>query len=333
MPETILHTYDPKTLDDFSHDENLIRFIKSMIQIKKLNLLLVGNNCVGKSKLVNAIVNDYYINDSLNIRNKHVMYINNLSESNTNNYKNEINVFCQTNSLIKKTLVVDDIDLISPQLQNVLKTEIDSRKNSVQFIGTCTNLSNVSNNIKSRVDVVFINIIHPDKIHGILQKICVAEQIEITSEARDYVIAVSDSKLNVMMNYVEKIKLMGVNVGINDVMYICSNLSLLNFDTFIDICKNKRDLLKGFEIINYIHSNGYSVLDVLDFLLTHIKLNNTLSETEKYEIIKCICKYTTIFHTIHEDKIELYLLTNDIIKIFDNNNKNNTNGAMCPNQV
>ena len=144
MPETILHTYDPKTLDDFSHDENLIRFIKNMIQIKKLNLLLVGNNCVGKSKLLNAIVNDYYINDSLNIRNTHIMYINNLSESNTSNYKNEINVFCRTNTSIKKTLVVDDIDLINTQLQNVLKSEIDSRKNSVQFIGTCIIVNGIS---------------------------------------------------------------------------------------------------------------------------------------------------------------------------------------------
>jgi len=188
MPETIIHKYGPKTLDDFSHDENLIRFIKNMIQIKKLNLLLVGNNCVGKSKLLNAIVNDYYINDSLTIRKSHIMYINNLSESNTNNYKNEINVFCRTNSLIKKTLVVDDIDLINTQLQNVLKSEIDSRKNSVQFIGTCTNLTNVSNHIKSRVDVVFINSIHPDKIKNILKKICIKEQIEITPEESDYLL-------------------------------------------------------------------------------------------------------------------------------------------------
>ena len=329
MPETIIHKYGPKTLDDFSHDENLIRFIKNMIQIKKLNLLLVGNNCVGKSKLLNAIVNDYYINDSLTIRNSHIMYINNLSETNTNNYKNEINVFCRTNSLIKKTLVVDDIDLINTQLQNVLKSEIDSRKNSVQFIGTCTNLTNVSNHIKSRVDVVFINSIHPDKIKNILKKICIKEQIEITPEASDYLLSVSDSKLNVIMNCVEKMKLIGMNVGINDAKYICSNLSLLNFDKFIYICKNERNLVKGIEIINYVHSNGYSVLDILDFLLTHIKLNNTLSETEKYEIIKCICKYTTIFHTIHEDKIELYLLTNDIIKIFNNNNNKN-NDAKCP---
>ena len=328
MTETIIHKYGPKTLDDFSHDENLIRFIKTMIQIKKLNLLLVGNNCVGKSKLMNAIVNDYYIDYTSSIRNNHVMYINNLSESNTNSYKNEISVFCRTNSLIKKTLVVDDIDLISTQLQNVIKSVFATGAYSVQFIGTCTNLNNVSNSIKSRADVVFINNISTDKIQNIFKKICDAEQIEIMPDVRDYIISVSDSKLNVIMNCVEKIKLIGLNVGINEAKYICNNLSVVNFDKFIYMCKTERNLVKGIEVINYIHSNGYSVIDILDFLLTYIKVNDTLDEVEKYEIIKCICKYTTIFHTMHEDKIELYLLTNDIIKIFTN-----INGERCTDQV
>ena len=34
----------------------------------------------------------------------------------------------------------------------------------------------------------------------------------------------------------------------------------------------------------------------------------------RYEIIKLLCEYITIFHNVHEDEIELALLTNDIIK-------------------
>jgi len=34
----------------------------------------------------------------------------------------------------------------------------------------------------------------------------------------------------------------------------------------------------------------------------------------RYHIIKWLCKYITIFHNIHEDEIELALLTHDIVK-------------------
>ena len=45
------------------------------------------------------------------------------------------------------------------------------------------------------------------------------------------------------------------------------------------------------------------------------KTTDILSENYKYEIIKYICKYISIFHTIHEDENELALFTNDICKI------------------
>ena len=46
----------------------------------------------------------------------------------------------------------------------------------------------------------------------------------------------------------------------------------------------------------------------------YIKQTDILSENEKYNLLPIICKYIAIFHEIHEDNIELLLLTNDIIK-------------------
>jgi septum formation topological specificity factor MinE len=44
-----------------------------------------------------------------------------------------------------------------------------------------------------------------------------------------------------------------------------------------------------------------------------------IDEVIKYEIIKVLCKYITVFHNIHEDEIELALFTNNIIKLFNKN--------------
>ena len=47
-----------------------------------------------------------------------------------------------------------------------------------------------------------------------------------------------------------------------------------------------------------------------------LKTTDILTETQKYEIIKLLCKYISIFHNIHEDEIELALFTNNLIILF-----------------
>ena len=55
-------------------------------------------------------------------------------------------------------------------------------------------------------------------------------------------------------------------------------------------------------------------MDIYDNYFLYVKTTDMFSETQKYEIIKLLCKYITIFHNIHEDEIELALFTNNIIK-------------------
>jgi hypothetical protein len=65
-------------------------------------------------------------------------------------------------------------------------------------------------------------------------------------------------------------------------------------------------------ILYNIHDYGYSVIDILDYFFTFVKLTNKLNEEEKYKTIPFLCKYITIFHNIHEDCIELALFTNNL---------------------
>ena len=55
-------------------------------------------------------------------------------------------------------------------------------------------------------------------------------------------------------------------------------------------------------------------MDILDNYFIFIKITNTIEQKIKYKIIKTICEYIAIFHTIHENEIELVLFTNKLIK-------------------
>ena len=71
---------------------------------------------------------------------------------------------------------------------------------------------------------------------------------------------------------------------------------------------------KAVKIIFSIFNKGYSVMDILDSYFLFVKTTNILDETSKYLLIKYICKYISIFHTIHESEVELALFTNELNK-------------------
>jgi hypothetical protein len=48
-------------------------------------------------------------------------------------------------------------------------------------------------------------------------------------------------------------------------------------------------------------------------MLMFVKITDGLEEGFKYSVVTILCKYIEIFHNLHEDNIELVLLTSDII--------------------
>ena len=56
-------------------------------------------------------------------------------------------------------------------------------------------------------------------------------------------------------------------------------------------------------------------MDILDSYFTFIKITDMLNENIKYNIVKLILKYIAIFHTLHENEVELAFFTNELIKL------------------
>ena len=98
------------------------------------------------------------------------------------------------------------------------------------------------------------------------------------------------------------------------------NISFLQFEKYVALVK-RGDLVNGIRLIYDIYDYGYSVIDILDYFFTFVKSTDALTEEEKYKIIPFLCKYITIFHNIHEDNIELAILTKDLILLMSSKSK------------
>lgn len=210
--------------------------------------------------------------------------------------------------------MLDDIDLINEQSQQVFRNCIDKFSHNVHFISSCCNIQKVIESLQSRFTILKIKQLKRENLIDIINNIKTNENIVIDPEATDFIINVSNNTVKVIINYLEKFKLLGEKITLNLAIQLCSNISFLTFEDYTIFIKDKK-LKEAINLILEIYDKGYSVMDILDNYFLYIKNTTVLSEEQKYNVIPIICKYITIFHNIHEDEVELSLFTNNLIEI------------------
>jgi len=315
-----VHKYQPLYFNDFYMDNDIINVLKTMILIDNLNILLIGNMASGKTSLLNSIIREYYTGYSGKEYGENILYINSLKEQGINYYRTDVKTFCQTCSNInnkKKIIVLDDIDLINEQSQQVFRNCIDKYKHNVHFISSCSNIQKVIESLQSRLTIIKIKQLTKNNLINIINNIKNTENIVIEDEAQDFIINISNNTVKIMVNYMEKFKLLNEKITYDLAVKLCSNISFFTFEKYTQFVLDK-NLNEAIVLIYEIHDKGYSVMDVLDNYFIFVKNTEILNEEQKYKIIPFICKYISVFHNIHEDEIELSLFTNNLINILSN---------------
>ena len=318
VEKLFIDKYQPIYFKDFEIEPKIIDIFKTLINMDGLNILLIGDMASGKTSLLNAIIREYYNENNPKDYDENVLYINSLKEQGINYYRSEVKTFCQTCSSIKnkkKFVVLDDIDIINEQSQQVFRNCIDKFSHNVHFMSSCSNIQKVIESLQSRCIIIKIEPLKRQNLHNILFKIKKGENIEIDNDAEDFVLDISNSQAKILLNYMEKFKLLNQKITYELASKLCTNISFIKFEEYNTLLKNNK-LLEAINLIYQIFDKGYSVMDILDSYFLFIKNTNSISEEQKYNIIPLICKYITIFHNVHEDEIELALFTNNLIKIF-----------------
>jgi DNA polymerase III delta prime subunit len=312
-----INKYQPLYFKDFGQDDDVIKMLKTLILIDDLNILLIGDMTSGKTSILNALVREYYAGFSPKEYEDNILYINSLKEQGINYYRTDVKTFCQTCSNIKgkkKFVVLDDIDFINEQSQQVFRNCIDKFSHNVHFISSCNNNQKVIESLQSRLTIIKIKPLKKEKFINIIDNIKRNENIEIDEDAENFIVNISNNTVKILINYMEKFKLLNQKITLNLAVQLCSNISFMTFEEYTALILTGQ-LVPAIKNIYELYDKGYSVMDILDNYFIFIKSTSTLTEEQKYKIIPYLCKYITVFHNIHEDEIELSLFTNNLIKI------------------
>ncbi len=316
MNTPYLKKYQPKFYKDFTIDKEYIELLNTMKKIDNLNILLVGDPGCGKTSLIYASIREYYQLEK--IPNQNIMLINNLKEQGIQYYRTEVKTFCQTPSCIsgkKKFIIIDDIDLINEQSQQVFRNCIDKYNHNVHFLCSCTNTQKVIDSIQSRCAIIKIKPIQKNILKHILKKIKKKENIIIDDEAEEFVLLICNNSIRLLINYLEKFKLINEVINLEKATNICTNISFYEFKKYTNSWLIEKNLESASNTILDIYKKGYSVIDIFDTYFNFIKLSKDINEELKYKIIKIILKYISLFYTLHENEIELIFFTNDLFNL------------------
>jgi DNA polymerase III delta prime subunit len=298
--------FQPMYFKDFEIDNKIIDILNILIGMNNLNILLIGDMASGKTSLLNAIIKEYYAGSNQINYDENVLYINSLKEQGINYYRSDVKTFCQTCSSVKnrkKIVVLDDIDIINEQSQQVFRNCIDKFSHNVHFISSCSNTQKVIESLQSRFTIIKIEPLKRENLRKILLKIKNSENIEIDSKAEEFILDISNSAAKILLNYMEKFKLLNEKITYELAVQLCTNISFLTFEEYNILLRNNK-LDEAIKLIYQIYDKGYSVMDILDSYFLFIKNTKNITEEQKYHIIPFICKYITIFHNIHEDENE-----------------------------
>ena len=321
MNSLFINKYQPLVFNDFETDVEMIEILETLIQMNNLNILFIGDIGSGKTSFLNAVIREYYGGLLPENYSENILHINSLKEQGINYYRNDMKIFCQTCSVIKgkkKIIVLDDIDIINEQSQQVFRNCIDKYSHNVHFIASCSNSQKVIESIQSRLTIIRIKPLTRSNLSTIMNKITTAESIILTPDAEEFVLNISNNTAKIMVNYLEKFKLLNQIITFDLANQVCTNISFSSFEAYTNYILNKQ-LKEAIRLIYSIYDKGYSVMDILDNYFLFVKTTAILDETQKYDIVPFICKYITVFYNIHEDEIELALFTNNLYSIVNKN--------------
>ena len=315
---TFISKYKPYYIKDFYLDADFESVLKTLFEIDDLNMLFIGHPNSSKTTFLYAIIREYYGLDKMSaIPESNILFINNLKEQGIQFFRSEMKTFCRSKCSIygrKKLIVIDDMDLINEQSQQVFRSYIDKYKHNINFIAVCSNIQKIIENIQSRVHIMHIPQLKQEQMAKIMDNIIEAEGLSVDSEARQYLLKNSGNSIRNIINNLEKIYILGEPIDLSLCEKLCSNINMSQFENFIRKILSQ-DLKTAISILYDIYDFGYSVIDILDYFFYFMKMTDLLSEDQKYNIIPIVCKYTTIFHSIHEDSIELALFANEVYRV------------------
>lgn len=310
---TFIREYSPSSLSDFKFHENIIPSLQSFIHDDSIckRILICGDSSSGKSTILNCITND--ISNTYEIFDLYTICDENIEE-----FRQNLVHFCKMISAKEKLIIMDNIDELKSIFQDIISYVLDTY--SIHIIATCLQVIKVVDTIQSRLHIIHIPIFPHKSLIQLIKTICSEKKIQLEDDKDSNTLIMQLSNYSIRMIYsnLEKLYYIFDHVITKDDIYkVCCILSHKHLIEFTEACFKYKDIKSVCNLLHSILHYGYSVIDFLEQYLLFIKYHSLdyIDEKKTCCIVHILSKYIILFHSVHENEIELFLFSYELIHI------------------
>lgn len=325
ISDSIQSKYTPLSFDDLCIEPGNIHQIKNTIKNKPFYLLLYGDHDTGKTTLITIILK-YYYKEEYNKEN--IFYINGLKDYNINVIKQALETFCKSAFVSKynRTIVVDDIERLHEQNQFIIKSYMDKYKERINVLLSCTNKQKIVKSLLNKLSVIYLSKYDYSLLCTFIKKVKRDLKFVFGKDDQDedkviqYMISISRMSIRHILSLFEKLYYIGdTHYEIEDIKQICSSIDDILLEKYTNDWSDG-NIHSANDVLDSLVEKGYNVIDILEAYFSFIKLTTILPHIMRLKVVSLISKYISIYHLCHENNIELYVFTYELIKLKSSKN-------------
>ena len=145
-----------------------------------------------------------------------------------------------------------------------------------------------------------------------LRYICDNEELNYNDEALNEISVISQGDLRAAINNLQAVYNGMTNITVKNVYIVCDKPQPVILQQLLIFCK-EQNIQQAFSIMADLKTSGYSESDIVLGLMNVIKLDCKLSEYDKNNILKKVCKTAYNVSKGVTSELQLYGLLADII--------------------
>jgi replication factor C subunit 2/4 len=303
-----IEKYRPTKISDILFEDILRDKFNRIINNKIYpNLILTGNPGVGKTTTLLAftkqVCGKYY--------NEAVLELNASDNRGLDIVDKMIIHFCKkivtdsNGNPIKKFIIFDEADNITPKAQYVISDLIDQYNKTTIFTFTCNDSAQIIESIQSKSIIVKFNKVSEKNMQNRLKEICKLEKITINDDIINEIVSNSEGDMRSSLINLEVInKGLKEEDKINFKNLMTNKIEKKLLDQLLLVII-EGDFLNCVKYYKNIKMNGYSNIDIIFNLINHVKIVN-IEESIRIKLMSRLSKTFVILNDKSETDIQIY---------------------------